>query len=143
MACMFRRLRGYLLLMQVPHFPSGTIIPPLTCLSIIPFPNTYYLDAPFPHVSQAPLSILSFPANASPREDVSLNSVLTVDVPITVNIPCSNKVLQKASITRTCNVLGWNFHWTEFIEFIVFDVLVRDKEFTSISGMRGRDMSRE
>ena len=66
-----------------------------------------------------------------------MNCVLTVDVPITVNIPCSNKVLQKASITRTRNVLGWNFHWTEFIEFIVFDVLVKDNDFTSTSDMQG------
>ena len=51
---------------------------------------------------------------------------LMVDVPITVNIPCANQIFQKETTPRPCDVLDRNFHGTEFIEFIVFDVLAMD-----------------
>lgn len=50
-------------------------------------------------------------------------TAVTVDVSITFDIPCSNQVLQKASITRTRHVLDRNFHRAEFIEFAILDVL--------------------
>jgi hypothetical protein len=45
------------------------------------------------------------------------------DVSITVDIPCKDKVLSGATVIGPCHVLGWYLHRTEFIEFIIFDVL--------------------
>jgi hypothetical protein len=47
------------------------------------------------------------------------------DVPIAVNFRCAHAVLQKETIAWPCYVLDRNFHWTEFAEFTLLDVLGR------------------
>jgi len=47
-----------------------------------------------------------------------------IDVPVTADIPREDEIFQRETVTRTRHVLGWNFHRTEFVESIVFDVLM-------------------
>ena len=49
---------------------------------------------------------------------------LTVDVPVTLDLPRTHKILQKKTVIRPCDVLDWNFHGAKFIKSSVFDVLV-------------------
>lgn len=47
-----------------------------------------------------------------------------IDVSITVDIPCEDKILPGTAVIGPCHVLDWYFHGTEFIKFIISDVLI-------------------
>lgn len=47
-----------------------------------------------------------------------------VDVSVTAYISCEDEILQKETVAGTRHVLGGNLHGTEFVEFVVFDVLM-------------------
>src|SRR5271154_6597911 len=81
MACMFHRLRGYLLLMQVLPTPTPRLFLCVWC------PDT------------------------------------AVDVPVTFDLYGEDEIFQAKTIIGARYVLDWYFHGTEFVEFIVFDVL--------------------
>jgi hypothetical protein len=57
-----------------------------------------------------------------------------VDVPIAVDIPCADEIFQNETTPRPCDVLDWNFHGAEFIEFVVFDVLAMDTGGLNLNG---------
>ena len=50
-------------------------------------------------------------------------STIDADVSITVDFFGSHKVFQETTVIGTCHVLGGDIHGTEFVEFVVFDVL--------------------
>ena len=47
-----------------------------------------------------------------------------VDVSVTADISCEDKFFPKETVIRTRYVLDWDFHRTEFVEFVIFDVLI-------------------
>jgi len=48
---------------------------------------------------------------------------MVVDATVTADFPRTDKVFPRETVAWTRHVLGGNFHGTEFVEFIVFDVL--------------------
>ena len=59
-----------------------------------------------------------------------------VDVSVTLDLYGEDKVFQGKTVIGTRHVLDWYFHGTEFIEFIVFDVL-REGIFGYVLTWRG------
>ena len=68
-----------------------------------------------PHAGPSPLT---------PRRPFSLSlGPDVVDVSVTLDLSCEDKVFQGKAVVGARHVLDWYFHGTEFVEFIVFDVL--------------------
>jgi len=64
-----------------------------------------------------------------------------VDVPVTLDLPRTHKILQKKTVIRPCDVLDWNFHGAKFIKSSVFDVLTLSlySMFSLVRGGTGWD----